>query len=75
MRDGDFELVASCIRRMRSKVQTDLDQRYAADCAIVLAWLAEQLADDFAARYPRFERDAFLAATTSSPIARSQRVH
>jgi hypothetical protein len=59
MRDRDFELVASSIRYLRSEVQSDLDQSYAVDGAIVLDRLTEQLADDFDARYPCFKRDAF----------------
>ncbi len=74
MRDGDFELVASCIRRMRSEVHDDVDGDYAADSAIVLVWLAKQLADDFADRYPHFKRDTFLLATAFSPTERLHRV-
>lgn len=76
MRDEDFELLAACIRRIRSEVQTDLDLSFAADGAIVIAGLAERVAEDFAARYRRFSRDAFLAACQSgnamsvSPTAR-----
>jgi hypothetical protein len=59
MRDRDFALVASSIRYLRSEVQSDLDQSYAVDGAIVLDRLTEQLADDFAACYPCFKGDAF----------------
>jgi hypothetical protein len=59
MREKDFELVASSIRYLRNEVTSDLDQSYEIDGAIVLDRLTEQLADDFASRYPCFKRDAF----------------
>jgi len=60
MKEADFALVASSIRSMRSKVQTDLDPSYSVHGALVLDRLTEQLADDFAARYPGFKQAAFL---------------
>jgi len=63
IRRKDFELIASSIRRIRSQLQTDLDGYYAENGAIVLDRLAEQLADDCAARYAHFEREAFLRAS------------
>lgn len=63
MRDRDFALVASSIRYMRNKVGTDLDRSYSVHGALVLDRLSEQLADDFAARYPGFNQAAFLNDT------------
>lgn len=63
MRGRDFAVVASSIRFMRSVVQTDLDRSYSVHGALVLDRLSEQLADDFAARYPSFNQDAFLNDT------------
>ena len=63
MRERDFAFVASSIRYMRSKVQTDLDQSYSVHGALVLDRLSEVLADDFAARYPGFKQAAFLNDT------------
>jgi hypothetical protein len=60
MRERDFALVASSIRYMRIKVQADLDQSYSLHGALVLDRLSEQLAHDFAARYPSFMQAAFL---------------
>jgi hypothetical protein len=61
MREKDFELVASSIRYLRNEVKSDLDQSYEIDGAIVLDRLTEQLADDFASRYPSFNHQvAFL---------------
>jgi hypothetical protein len=63
MRGRDFAVVASSIRFMRSVVQTDLDRSYSDHGALVLDRLTEQLADDFAARYPGFNQAAFLNDT------------
>ena len=63
MTERDFEQVASAIRYMRSKVQTDLDQSYSVHGALILDRLTEQFADDFAARYPKFNQAAFLNDT------------
>ena len=63
MRERDFAFVASSIRYMRSKVETDLDQSYSVHGALVLDRLSELLADDFAARYPGFKQAAFLNDT------------
>jgi hypothetical protein len=63
MRGRDFAVVASSIRFMRSVVQTDLDRSYSDHGALVLDRLTEQLADDFAARYPGFNEAAFLNDT------------
>ena len=63
MTERDFEQVASAIRYMRSKVQTDLDRSYSVHGALILDRLTEQLADDFAARYPGFNQAAFLNDT------------
>ncbi len=63
MTHRDFEFVAASIRCVRSKVQTDLDRWYAENGAVALDRLTEQLAEDCAARYPHFEREAFLRAS------------
>jgi hypothetical protein len=63
MKRRDFAVVASSIRSMRIVVQTDLDRSYSVHGALVLDRLTEQLADNFAARYPGFNRAAFLSDT------------
>ena len=63
MKGRDFAVVASSIRSLRIVVQTDLDRSYSDHGALVLDRLTEQLADDFAARYPGFDQAAFLNDT------------
>ena len=63
MKGRDFAVVASSIRSLRIVVQTDLDRSYSDHGALVLDRLTEQLADDFAARYPGFNQAAFLNDT------------
>ena len=48
---------------MRIVVQTDLPRSYSDHGELVLDRLTEQLADDFAARYPVFNQAAFLNDT------------
>jgi hypothetical protein len=66
MKEGDLEIVASSIRRLRIEVLNDPDQSYSADGPLVLDRLTEQLADDFAAQYLFFRREAFLKASQVS---------
>src|SRR6516164_4507599 len=66
MKEGDFEIVASSIRRLRIEVLNDPDQSYSVDGTLVLDRLTEQLADDFAAQYLFFGREAFLMASQVS---------
>ena len=63
MKGRDFAVVASSIRSMRIVVQTDLPRSYSDHGELVLDRLTEQLADDFAARYPVFNQAAFLNDT------------
>ena len=63
MTQPDFDLVASSILDIRGKAQNDLDWGYSVIGVVVLDQLTARLADDFAANYRQFNRQAFLKAT------------